>query len=655
MTQKATYLVVEGVGSNTSASGGVAWTYGMPTNHGTVASTYEWHGGFGTGAGLVEMPDIGGAEVDPYSARYAGGSSRVQIVWDDLARSLWSNRPNVATAFLGTAITKTDTTLDIDGTINGAAPSASQDGTVVFIGEEAILLGSYSAGSFTGCTRAYYSTTAAPHIVDEMVFTSNPMRATRGAWIYELDISTGVSTQKWQGFVRPRSPYSVSGKVLTVELVDDIAATSQARINRDYRVLGSSSNTWISMLSSRPGGLDGYITMGLTGEEGADVRVNKTGATRPHEMAFQVGDEGAVWAQRQSEATPRAKLATGGERAIRGGNIFERFGDERAYEIIAVDRERDMFTGFPGIYKTTLHSSTRDAQYPFHPILLSMAVLSSTDDTTPGVQGSGEAGELEDEVATITSWANIPSSPSDKDLIHYQDASSNLALFAYDSTLTRWRLVTTYGDQVTFPFANSGTYDSNLFTDVTRTENSFAASGSKVTVGFNADGQTYLAKPVFHPSGGEMIVHCDMNGGGTTSGGFIYAAAVCAGTAGGSATRNAVMTKAQISSSTTLYEVQAWGGGGYTATRISGTLTTSAQSYLGCRGMLDSNLTITVPSKSIVFAGAFEQDSPALGNDIGVLDDVLGTEPDYYIDLSTVGGYSGSHTIDLHNLIIFKE
>lgn len=372
MTSKSVALVVEGIGRQIPAAGaskGIAWYWGHSSLNGTVVDGYEWWGGHNSQRGLVELPGSVGSEVDPFTASSNGAAFSFSLHKDPLADEMWMSRPAARFGYVGSALTVAATEVQISIPLSLYTLSSADDGTVIWVGDEAILLGTWSSssGTFTGCTRGYYSTIASAQAQGMNIYRRNPRRETRRVVIVEYDHEAGTATPRWQGWV---DDFDADSPVITVDTVELLAPLKQAVVNRgDPRAIRRAGPASIS----QSGVLRAQLSM--PDDQPWGRRVNKVATS--HWLAIQ--SVGAVWALKWSSTDQNADaidvdgtLPSGSRPRL--GSVHDLENGGPRFEVFFVDRVGDSSNSTAA----TRRSSTRDLGSPFHQIEISMALLTST-------------------------------------------------------------------------------------------------------------------------------------------------------------------------------------------------------------------------------------------------------------------------------------
>jgi len=412
VAQKSLAFVVEAIGDDAAAAGGLSWYFGDPSLDGTIFLTYEWHGGLAKGHGLAEQPQNVDSTVAPFDVTIAASAFRFVLHGDQLAKRHWVPRPGVADSRLLVRATKSATVIR-----PGGAPvytwGAGDDGTVIWVGDEAILLGTFGAGVFSGCIRGYYNTIAAYQPSGMHVYRQNPFRENRRCVVLEYNHDSGVLSQIWQGFVED---YSQSGPILEVDTVELLTAVQRGTLNRGTpKAIGGSffSSIEYSPPAAAADSATGSFPMGPN--QRVPKRVNKPNSASPHWVALQSGgaaffarwqatDDAAGAGARKAETAymiDNGSLSTSKGSAPRLGstitvdrsNVFNAGAEGGTREILLVDRLGDEFFGISlGVAAT--RSSSRELKFPYHPLALVLALWTSGYDPEPGVPGSGAAGDF---------------------------------------------------------------------------------------------------------------------------------------------------------------------------------------------------------------------------------------------------------------------
>lgn len=232
--QRSCGLWIEGIGSDTALDGLVFGADGLRGSgyyHGDGAD-YEWVGG------LLSAPDSLDEGIDPYTGRIRASSCSLSLsARDEVALPLLHQQSRTSIYVRNVALTTAATTVRIGGP---AALIGALSDTVVWIDDEAILLGTHSAdGTYNGCTRAMWGTVAQTHPVNVLVYTANPYILGRRASILLYNADTGNVSER--RFFIDSVGTNEEGTRIEVGLSDLTTLLVNAQINRaatTYRAEG---------------------------------------------------------------------------------------------------------------------------------------------------------------------------------------------------------------------------------------------------------------------------------------------------------------------------------------------------------------------------------------------------------------------------------
>lgn len=219
MVNRITGYVIEGVGLDASYSGGVAL---HASHHAQPATTdYEWIDA------LTQEPSDAGRSIDPLAGELRTGGYTLRVSASDRLAALLGATPLIAAYTLSADRSTSDTTLNILG-------SSGLDGTVIWMGDEAILLGVSAGSTYTGCTRGYWGTTVQSHLALALVWDRVPYLRERVVRRVRYDRTTSTEEVIWRGFIT-RVTTSQDGTAYVVEVVDVLQSMRRATVNRDAR------------------------------------------------------------------------------------------------------------------------------------------------------------------------------------------------------------------------------------------------------------------------------------------------------------------------------------------------------------------------------------------------------------------------------------
>lgn len=331
---------IEGLGRSTSKSGGLVFARGqLPTT-----GSYEWVGG------LIDTPPTVDDSVNIYTGEINTSSFRFRIANSDLAATKIFGVQAFTEITFDAGYNTSATTLGFDG-----SGSTSLAGTVIYSGDEAILLGTHlGSGQYSGCTRGYWSTSAQAHRSGDFVYQRTPYLPQRRVIVIKHDRKTGTETIVWRGFVDDAQP-SDDGKVIDVVTLSLLSAISEARINQgspNRAVTGyviDASNDPYPRLYSKFGRHFRRVNKGASTSSIA-MQVDDTLVFGTWSASEQIAFDGPYvywWQAPPFEVDDDADVA-----ATRGG--VGRAYTAEAYEVFVVDRNQPTLC------------STRDLDYPLH-------------------------------------------------------------------------------------------------------------------------------------------------------------------------------------------------------------------------------------------------------------------------------------------------
>lgn len=403
-------IAIEGVGSDTSKSKGIAWAYGQRPTSGQLASIdYEWVGGAKTGSGLADPIRTISTSVDPFTAEVTSGGYMASMHFDDTVALHLARHETYTTLYLDSAITSSDTTVVIQSDII-LGDENGLDGTVIWIDDEAILLGteSGSTGSYSGCTRNYFSTYAQPHDAGVLAFTSNPYLNGRRYKLLLFDhAGSGTLTEIDRGLIEVKST-SPDGTKFNLGCKQLISAISGAEVNTSAVDL---RRAWKGVCYEQEGFSKmqhASIALNLYGGR-YGKRLAKTGDA-VHSQYYQVSGGVARLNVTTSSGVDSTSFVNG-EFVNLSGSAVEinvedgsQHGDveknEPVHEIFYINRLADE-SGGTVASPSDAYSPTRDLAHPtsgaqliFHPIAIPLALMTSSPATSPASGGNDFADVL---------------------------------------------------------------------------------------------------------------------------------------------------------------------------------------------------------------------------------------------------------------------
>lgn len=226
-------IVIQGVGSTTAKTGGECfWYSGARTRLPVFASSYSWT------AALKSLPMAVDDVIDLATGKTStsGFTFRLTLGRDmeHLQRFLW--RASRGVGALTSALDSSSTTLNLN------VPGL--DGTPVYIGGETIVLGSYLAGQYSGCTRAYWSSDAQAHEDGSIVYTEIPEWVGREVQLLTRITDEPSEKRRWRGYIA--KPPRTSDDGMTIELVCEgvLGVPEQTSVRRYAEDINAGRALW---------------------------------------------------------------------------------------------------------------------------------------------------------------------------------------------------------------------------------------------------------------------------------------------------------------------------------------------------------------------------------------------------------------------------
>lgn len=378
IANRMTGYAIEGMGLDASYSGGVAF---HASHHPQPASSdYEWVNA------LTEEPQDAGRSLDPIANELRTGGYTLRISASDRIAALLGAGPLIALYRLGTARSAADTTLVISG-------ASGLDGQVVWLGDEAVKLGSSVGTTYSGCTRGYWGTKAQSHEANARVWDRSPKLRERVVRRVRYDRDAGTEEIIWRGFVSSVVT-SADGTAYLVELVDVLQSPRRASVNRNAQDLAQARP--VARLS-RGGTIDMYTRV-----EDQGVRVTRGASV----VYLQVGP-----------------LALKG---FVGGGLLQLTNSTDW--LLATSLTEDLPHTIEGpwwplflIDRLSGEASTSGLSEPYHPITIALALLMSSgtgDHGTYDILDASWGLGLTDEVVDVAGWEALRASTPDARVDH---------------------------------------------------------------------------------------------------------------------------------------------------------------------------------------------------------------------------------------------
>jgi len=220
--QRLVGIVFEGIGDDTSKSGGIVWYYGDSKNV-PSATDYEWVGA------LTEVPKTITDSIDVWSGMVKTSPINVGIANIEISAKKLLYQQAKTQVYLVSALSDSATSITLSST--------SLASSAIYVGDEAILVGTHSGGGvYAGCTRGYWSTIAAPHVVNSYVYTKNPYLQYRSYRLIVRDTIAGTESTIQRGYIQRISTNGV-GTVIQIGCQELLSLLSGAEINRGSQKL----------------------------------------------------------------------------------------------------------------------------------------------------------------------------------------------------------------------------------------------------------------------------------------------------------------------------------------------------------------------------------------------------------------------------------
>jgi hypothetical protein len=214
-------LVIEGLGIDLSYADGLCLSYGDPPD--ASLTTYDWR------TLATSVPGAIDNRVSIFTGELSTSDQTWEVAGTDLVRGLLLYTPGRTRNGLTVDITATTTTVQVAGPGNTGLAN-----TVIWVRDEAILLGTHtSAGEYTGCQRAWWSTRNTAHRAGDLVYRRQPYWTGRQATVIEHDRGTATERVVFRGFLADDPSTSEDGTRIQIRIVSALSAISQGSINRE--------------------------------------------------------------------------------------------------------------------------------------------------------------------------------------------------------------------------------------------------------------------------------------------------------------------------------------------------------------------------------------------------------------------------------------
>lgn len=349
MALDLTYMAVafDGVGLDASAVNGTLFALGIDTPS-TVPSGWHWQ----TRA-LMDAPDVSADRIDPNTGEVSTSNIPVRLNPHPELRRLFGFLQSRATGALATALT--------DATTTTVVLSSSTSAEVIYLGREAIKLGTHTGGgTYTGCTRGYWSTQPSPHAAGTYFFIRVPYWRYREATLYRV-ADDGTIEARGTGYVEYRPV--VGTQQITVDLLGVSTALRGTRLDPPGEINWYGKYVQVSATPK-------LIVPGGYPIDQEESRYKKANATHRFTRAFQV-DDTLVSRYKRNQAYPFPLLGTPVD--AERGDVIERVHEVALWSLEA-EAEIKAY-GLSALYHEI--APTHTAPFPFHPGTVIGAILLS--------------------------------------------------------------------------------------------------------------------------------------------------------------------------------------------------------------------------------------------------------------------------------------
>lgn len=337
---------IEGIGVDPNEPNSSIWMYRytQATPSGALVGSYR--------GVQVTLPRSVDTTVDPINGRHEVSSFTFELALVDEVATLFLRQQITPIGSLSASMNRDQTTVPLG--VDGFA------GQVVYIGDETIRLGTWSGTQYVDCDRGWHSSSPSLHTKNLNVYDEVPYW--RNRLVALLTYTNGSWRVRWRGYLEDLTT-GAEGTVLQIVCREFFAALTGAVLNRnapDLREYGELTFKYSEQ----------YQRVETLGYTPYFSRVHKLSVTtRP--LLCRVGDV-PMLVPRVSNSVEWFRA-----RALRGRS-FTSVSRGPVYELLAVDRAQDEIAPF---------SATLDLPYPYHPVAIAYALLTSTDRSTPDVSG----------------------------------------------------------------------------------------------------------------------------------------------------------------------------------------------------------------------------------------------------------------------------
>ena len=367
-------VIIGGYGLDDGKSGGTAFCYGdVPAG----ASSHDWV------SALTSAPQSVGIDINPITGGFSASSFDFELAFTETVRELFLHQQR--TTSFSVAIDRSAAANQIIILDPDENEVTTLGDSVIWTGDECLLLGAFNAGISIGAfdggygaTRGYFSTSATAHLAGALVYDEAPQSIRfREVTLVLYDHELETESILWRGFVDDLETGD-DGATLRVRTIELYSVLENATVNRG----AANYRNHFSF-----GGLTGGRVT-FYGTLNQKTSVFKTGESTP-DVALQFGAEHAF----RFDYSPAFPHACGGAQIPTSWGLsfdeLERgiFSDE-VRELFVVDFQSDAArvdadTGLAAASMATSgFSATRELERPFHPLAIMLGFFLSTRRTT---------------------------------------------------------------------------------------------------------------------------------------------------------------------------------------------------------------------------------------------------------------------------------
>jgi hypothetical protein len=359
-----------------------------------------------------------GVEVDPVSGGFDASPFDFSLAFTDTVAETLTSQASAAEYRLAAERSASASTVSIED-LDGTAVTTLSD-TVIWLGDEAILLGTYNSGSdFYPATRGFYSSVAQYHASGELIYTKPQSIRYRNLNLVLYDENSGTESIIWRGFVDDLMTND-EGTTLEVQGIELYGVLQRARVFRGSPNLARQPDLdGIGRFRRLRDGALGVLVF-KTIADGSQVF--KSGEADPF-ISLQFEDEIIAYAKYDLSAD--AFFASFGRFSRTFSGNVEEFDNERfqtepyeeIYELLVIDYGEDAsLINDDGTAKAAMVtdgvSATRELEYPFHPLAIALAFMLSSTNTTAtqadyDVLNGASSMQLPKEYVDVTSFETL--------------------------------------------------------------------------------------------------------------------------------------------------------------------------------------------------------------------------------------------------------